>query len=135
MGFAVAEISGRRTDQLGDLMAVLKFGAVNLDDARGSPKSDSAMASTTRVLPEPVGPRNRRLPTGRARSVQSGQKHLVDFSDFFDSRILADDFPPQGGFEVQRIGAAPGRIKSSIKAGPHNFPASSSRGRPHNKEA
>ena len=33
--------------------------------ARESPKSDSAMDSTTRVLPDPVGPRNRRLPTGR----------------------------------------------------------------------
>ena len=36
-----------------------------LMQARASPKRDSATASTTRVLPEPVGPRNRRLPTGR----------------------------------------------------------------------
>src|SRR5215469_16106366 len=33
--------------------------------ARGLPKRISAAASTIRVLPEPVGPRNRRLPTGR----------------------------------------------------------------------
>src|SRR6185437_6299403 len=33
--------------------------------ARGSPKTTSAVASTTRVLPAPVGPRNRRFPTGR----------------------------------------------------------------------
>src|ERR1700735_2341469 len=33
--------------------------------ARGSPNKTSAVASTTRVFPAPVGPRNNRLPTGR----------------------------------------------------------------------
>src|SRR5262249_2077674 len=33
--------------------------------ARGSPNRISAAASTMRVLPEPVGPKNSRLPTGR----------------------------------------------------------------------
>src|ERR1700722_12848651 len=33
--------------------------------ARGSPNNISAAASTMRVFPEPVGPRNSRLPTGR----------------------------------------------------------------------
>src|SRR5438552_4378366 len=33
--------------------------------ARESPNSASAIDSTTRVLPEPVGPRNSKLPTGR----------------------------------------------------------------------
>src|SRR5271168_2277826 len=33
--------------------------------ARGSPNSTSAVASTTRVLPAPVGPKNSRFPTGR----------------------------------------------------------------------
>src|ERR1700678_3148546 len=33
--------------------------------ARGSPNSTSAVASTTRVLPAPVGPKNNRFPTGR----------------------------------------------------------------------
>src|SRR5271155_687678 len=33
--------------------------------ARGSPNSTSAVASTTRVFPAPVGPRNSKFPTGR----------------------------------------------------------------------
>ncbi len=33
--------------------------------ALGSPKRTSAAASTTRVLPEPVGPRKSIVPTGR----------------------------------------------------------------------
>src|SRR5258708_35237099 len=33
--------------------------------ARGSPNSISAAASTMRVLPEPVGPKNSKFPTGR----------------------------------------------------------------------
>ncbi|MBK7708701.1 MAG: hypothetical protein IPJ30_23830 [Acidobacteria bacterium] len=36
---------------------MLEFGAVDLDDRSGSPNRTSAAASTTRVLPEPVGPR------------------------------------------------------------------------------
>jgi hypothetical protein len=31
MGFAMSEIAGRRSDQLGDLMTVLELGAVDLD--------------------------------------------------------------------------------------------------------
>ena len=33
--------------------------------ARASPNSASAIASTTRVFPDPVGPRNSKFPTGR----------------------------------------------------------------------
>jgi hypothetical protein len=43
--------------------------------ARGSPNNTSAVASTTRVSPVPVGPRNNRFPTGRPQSL-SVQKKL-----------------------------------------------------------
>ena len=65
LGLPVAQVSGRRADQLGDLVAVLELGAVDLQQARASPNSTSDIASTTRVLPEPVGPSRSRLPTGR----------------------------------------------------------------------
>ena len=38
IGFAVPEISGRRPDQLSNLMAVLEFGAVYLQDSSGATK-------------------------------------------------------------------------------------------------
>ena len=65
MGLAMSQISGRRADQLGDFMAVLELRAVDLDDRPRIPEQASAVASTIRVLPEPVGPRNRKLPIGR----------------------------------------------------------------------
>jgi hypothetical protein len=42
--------------------------------ARGSPNKISAAASTMRVLPEPVGPRNNRFPTGRPVELIPAQK-------------------------------------------------------------
>ena len=45
-----------------------------------------------------------------------------------DGRVLANNFPPQCGFKVLRVRAAPCGIKCSIKAGPHKFPASFCRG-------
>src|SRR5580700_2175426 len=42
--------------------------------ARGSPNRISAAASTMRVLPEPVGPRNSRFPTGRPVELIPAQK-------------------------------------------------------------
>src|ERR1700694_252175 len=41
--------------------------------ARGSPNNISAAASTMRVFPEPVGPRNSRLPTGRPGEFKPAQ--------------------------------------------------------------
>ena len=65
VGFAVSQVSGRGTDQLGDLVAVLELGAIDLNDRARVATRLSATASTRRVLPEPVGPRKRRVPTGR----------------------------------------------------------------------
>ena len=65
MGFAMPQISGRRTDQLRDLMAVLKLGAIDLDDgARILQQSfsgrfdDAGLAGAGR-------PKNRKFPIGR----------------------------------------------------------------------
>ena len=66
MGLAVAQVARRRADQLGDFVAVLELGAVDLDHRAGLPDRLSAVASTMRVFPEPVGPRNRKLPMGRS---------------------------------------------------------------------
>jgi len=65
MSLPVPQVSGWRADEFSDLMAVLEFAQSIFTTARASPKSDSAMASTTRVFPEPVGPRNKKFPTGR----------------------------------------------------------------------
>ena len=47
----MSQVSGRRTDQLGDFVAVLKFGAIDLDDRPRIFHQASAVASTIRVFP------------------------------------------------------------------------------------
>ena len=92
-----------------------------LMQARASPKRDSATASTTRVLPEPVGPRNSRLPTGRPWRIQPGQKHLIDFRDLLDRLVLPHNLAAQGGFKVAGVVAAAARIQHGCKVRSHRF--------------
>ena len=67
--FAVAEVAGRRADQLGDLVIRLVLAAVDLQDVLLLPWSISASASTVRVLPVPVGPSRRKMPAGRSAAL------------------------------------------------------------------
>src|ERR1700722_8683565 len=52
--------------------------------ARASPNKVSDMASTTRAFPEPVGPRNSRLPTGRPGGFNPA-KNIWSISTTFSS--------------------------------------------------
>ena len=121
MGLAMAQVSGRRANQLGDFVAVLELGAIDFDHARRRPTRLSAVASTMRVLPDPVGPRNRKLPIGRPGGFMPGEKHLVNFGDFFDGLVLADDFAPKSGFEILRRITAPRRIEGCVESGFHSI--------------
>ena len=91
MGFPVAEIARRRTDQLRDLVAVLKFRTINLDHrARvahqrfrgGLYRSRLTRSSWTQK--EEIANRA----SGRGKS---GEVHLVDVHDLLDSFVLAND--------------------------------------------
>ena len=55
-----------------------------------------------RVFPEPVGPRNKKLPIGRPGGVHSRQVHLIDVDDLLDGFILAYNQFEQGF--LQRFG-------------------------------
>jgi hypothetical protein len=61
----VADITRRRTDQFRDFMTVLELRAVHFDDGIRVENRISAAASTRRVLPDPVGPRNNKFAIGR----------------------------------------------------------------------
>src|ERR1700739_33018 len=100
--------------------------------ARASPNSVSAIASTTRVFPDPVGPRKSRVPTAgpggpnkqqvayRAPGrIQPRQKHLVDLSDLLDRLVLPDNLPVQGSLKIARIIAAPGRVEHGSQIASH----------------
>ncbi len=91
-------------------MRVLELGAIDLDvQARASPNKVSDMASTTRVFPEPVGPRKSKIASRTSRRIQSRQKHLIDFlTHLFKRGVLANDLATQCGIEISGVGTALG---------------------------
>src|ERR1700724_1821816 len=109
-------------------MTVLELSAVNLNDRPWIAKKRFGDGFHHARLARAGRPKKEKVSHGTPWGVQSREKHLINFYYFFDGRVLADDFPPQSGFEVLRVRAAPGRIKCGIKAGPHKFPASFCRG-------
>ena len=104
MRLAMAQISGRRADQLGDFVAVLELGAIDLDDARadrlpGSPPWLPPAGS----CPNPSAPETGRLPIGRPGLRHPGQMSLVDVDDLLDRLVLADNPLPQIRVELFRV--------------------------------
>ena len=91
MRFAMPQISGRRADQLGNLVAVLKFRAVDLDDCAriahqrlGGCFHDARLAGSGR-------PQKQEVPDRTARGRHAGQIHLVNIDDLLDRFVLPDD--------------------------------------------
>ena len=65
MRLAMAQVSGRRADQFGDLVTVLELGAVDLHHRLRIARQALRHRLDGARLARPVGPRNSRLPTGR----------------------------------------------------------------------
>src|SRR5712692_10191767 len=91
MRLAVSQVSGRRTDQLGNFMAVLKLRAVNFNHgARVAYQAlrrrfyQPRLAGTGRAEEQEV-------PDGTSRPVHSRQIHLVDVNDVIDCFVLPYD--------------------------------------------
>src|SRR5438105_13610527 len=120
MRFAMTQVSGRRADELGNLVAVLKFGAVNLDaGARLAVQGLGHGLDHTR-LTRASGAKKQEIAYRVVGRVQPGQKHLIDFGDFLNGLILPYDFARQSIFKVHGIAAATKRIECGIKAGLHD---------------
>ena len=90
---AMPQISGRRADQLRDLMAVLELRAIDLDHGArilhqrfGSRLDDPGLTGTGRPEKKEVADR----PPG---SAHPGQIHLIDIHDLLDRFVLTDDVP------------------------------------------
>ncbi len=91
-----------------------------LMQARASPNKVSDMASTTRVFPDPVGPRNKQIADRPSRRIQSRQKHLIDFDHLFQRGVLADDLAAQGLVKISGVSTAAGGIEHCVKDGFHS---------------
>ena len=119
MRLAMSEVSRRRADQLGDLVRVLKFGAVDLDARLGIAEQRLGHRLHDARLARSGRPQKQQVADRAAGRIQPGEKHLINFGDFFDGRVLANDLAPESGFEILRRVAAPRWIQCCIESGFH----------------
>src|SRR5689334_1212481 len=100
----MSEISRRRPDQLGNLMTVLEFGAVDFDDSVRVPNETFRQRFHRPSLPRPGRPQkekrsNRTPQTGHPRQVR-----LVDTDYLADGFILT--YYPLAQILLKRLGLA-----------------------------
>src|SRR5215470_11259140 len=106
MGFPVAEVARRRTNQLRDLVRVLKLRAIHLNDRPGIAKQnlggrfhDACFAGTSRAKKEQVA-------YGSSRRVQTCTEHLVEIDEGLHALLLPHNFRTESLIESERIVAA-----------------------------
>src|SRR5438874_5673721 len=109
--FAMAEITRGRSDEFSDFMAVLEFGAVDLDDGAwiieevlGSCLHDARFARSRWSEEKESGNR----PAGRCHS---GHIHLIYVGNLFDCLRLPNDTAAEMRFQVLRLASHPGWIE------------------------
>ncbi len=85
------QVSGRRADQLGNLVAVLEFRAVDLDDRARIAHQRLSRGFDDACFAGSSWPQKEEVSDGAARGRHSRQIHLINIDDVLDSFILADD--------------------------------------------
>src|SRR5256885_4927128 len=121
MGLAMSQVSGRRADQLCDLMRVLELCAVDLDAGASLAKKRLCKRLYDARLTRAGGPKKQKVPYWAAGGIQSRQEHLIYLGDFFDGSVLTHDLAAQGGFEIGCVCAAKSGIEGGIKTGFHMY--------------
>src|SRR5215831_8160957 len=102
----MSKVTRRRSDELCNLVAVLKFRAIDLDQSSGTAEQnfsgcldDSGLSGSRRSQEQQV--RNR-----PARHVHARQIDLVHVHDAFHCPILSHNLPQQPAFEVEHFRAS-----------------------------
>src|SRR5450432_1920725 len=110
MRLPMPEVSGRRADQLCDLMAMLELRAINLDHRARilhhrlrSGFHDASLARSSWTKEQEVSDR-------AARRGHPGEIHLIDVHDLLYGFILTDNQSAQAYFQGFRLSPRPSRI-------------------------
>src|SRR5580658_5860886 len=119
MSLAVSQIPRRRTDQLSNLMRVLKLRAVDLDAGMRIAEQSLGHRFHHARLARSSRPQKKQVPHRTSRSIQPGQKHLVNLGDLFDRLVLTHNAAAQRSFKLSRISAAAVRIEHGSKVRSH----------------
>src|ERR1700734_997547 len=120
MRLPMSQVSRRRTNQLCNLVRMLKLGAVNFDagpriaeQGLGHGFYHASLSRTRRSQKKQVAYRT-------PRRIQSRQKHLVNLGYFFDGLVLPHDLAAQGGFKFSSIVTAAVGIEHGCEIRSHN---------------
>src|SRR5580698_8340309 len=103
MGFAMPEISRRRTDQFCDFVAVLKLGAVDLQDTSGVAHKRFRSGFHQAGLAGPGGSQKQKISDRPANAGQACQESLIDTNDLVDRVFLSYHEPPQVALKLFRL--------------------------------
>ena len=105
------EVTRRRTDQLCDLMTVLKFGAINLDYRVRGAKEDLGRSFDKASLPRTRRPEKYQIGNRTSRHVHSGQDGLIHIDQLRYRFILANDLLAELFIEFQDLRTSPFRFQ------------------------
>ena len=119
MRLAMAQVSGRRADQLGDLVAVLKLRAVDLDHRAAVAHQALRRGFHQPRLAGAGRPQEQEVADRPSRARHARQIRLINVNDLLDRLVLADDSLAQIRVEFLRFETGLRRIQLFIKP-PHN---------------
>src|ERR1044071_6716537 len=102
----MSQIARRRTDELGDFVAVLELCAVNLDESAWIPEQNLRSGFHDSRFTRAGRSQKQQIADGPAGRRHSGQIGLVNVYDLLNAPLLADDFAPESPLEVEYVRAS-----------------------------
>ena len=100
MSLAMAKITWRRADQLGNFMTVLEFRAIDLDAGASFTEQRLSHCLYDASFSRSCGTEKKKIAYRTIGRIQSCQKHLVDLGHLLNRVILTDDPTTQVALEV-----------------------------------
>src|SRR6266700_462187 len=111
MRFAMAQITGRRANQLGDLMRMLEFRAVHLDHRSRIPEENLRGCLHNARLPRPRWPQKQQIPHRTPARAHPRAEYLREVHERADALFRSNDRLAERMLEFLRLDASQGRIQ------------------------
>src|SRR5438552_3338006 len=106
MGLAMPQIAWGRTDQFGNFMGVLEFGAVDLDDRAPISKENLGSRFDDAGLARACRSEKKQVADWAPWRVQARAEHLIHIDQGLYAFFLSDDLGAQRAVEVPSVTAA-----------------------------
>src|SRR5437879_2746828 len=114
---AVPQIPRRRANQLGNLVRVLKLGAIHPDHCPRVPEQNLRRGFHNARLPRPGRPQKQQVAHWTSLRAHPRQEDLVEVHQSANAFLLTDDLMAQRGVELLRFNAASAGIQLSASFG------------------